>query len=294
MIQLIAYVVGIPCAIVVAVLLPFWLTDRKTINTQDLSARMSFGAGLGCMLAYMAGQWGQDTLPKFPPIDAAHWLFYLALPFGLIAALDAMSARSDKTAAKFSFSLFLLRAVISAVAVWLVLTPIRRNQPENVWTFVPAISAALLLQWESWAAIARRNRSFDTAAAVFVVVVGTSRVISLSGGAKYAMLCGTLTAIAGAIFVGSLLFPKFPLARGMSMVVAPLGFLYVVLGHFLTDVPLSCAVLLTAAAFAAWIAELPFVKRLKPWQIAVVRLIFIAVLVGIAVGIATANQPESY
>lgn len=295
MIPLIAiYVIGIPCAIVVATLLPFWLPDRKTINAEELSVRMMFGAALGCALAYMAGHWGQGSFPKLPqvpPTDAADWLFFIAPFCAFVAFVEGGLARIPKQASTFHFSLLVLRAIVVGGSVWLVLTPERRNHPDNVWKWVPALSVLLLLQWESWAALARRNKSFDISASLYAVIGGSCAVLALSGGARYGLLCGTLAAISGAIFFGSLIFSNFPLARGLANVAAPLGFLLVVLGYFLADVPLKSGVLLAAAPFAAWIAELPPVKRLKPWQIAMLRVTCVAVMVGIAVAIAAANQP---
>jgi hypothetical protein len=290
------YVILIPCGIVVASVLGFWLPFAfRSDASASKNSRMIFTAGLGAALAYMAGHWGIYARPTLPPTDAADWLFYIAPVAALLSLIEAIGNHRAVRSTLFHMTLTLFRAALISVGLWLILAPIRRSwTPSETWTWIPALTLVLLLIWESFTALARRIPSYDTAAAVFPVALGISAAISLSGGARFGLFAAVLVAVCGSIFVGSLLRRELPLARGLVAVVPPIGFLLLVLGKFLDDVPLSSAALLAGAPFMAWIPQWRAIQRLKPWQIALIRFMLIACVAGAAVGIANSHfEPES-
>lgn len=136
-------------------------------------------------------------LPSFPPAQALHWLFYLALAGGVFGALEAR-ARAPSHLARASFS----------VLVPLVLLEFQRRlhwgRVEGVlWT--AGLAAWLFLLWSTLASLEARS--------------------TLGASATLGLACATALAAGCVAFAGGGLFAQLPGALALAVgICALLGF----------------------------------------------------------------------
>jgi hypothetical protein len=278
-------VVLIPCGIVAVTAL---LASRLK------SAAIAIVA-FGCSAAYIAVHLGFSdnwNIPHFPPSDKGEWLLAVAALVVLPAIFEAILSES---AARFNIFVFLARAIAMCLAIWLTFSDMlgRTYSGTMYHVWFAGACAIGLLQWELNAALARRISSLSMASMLLPVCVGSGIALALSD-TKHGMLIAGIGATAGTITVASWFSTGAPLARGLVSVASPLTYVLVLCGRFFAETPLSMSALLIAAPLAGWIAELPPVKRLRPWQAGLIRMVAVALVVGAAVAIAAANMPKEY
>jgi hypothetical protein len=77
--------------------------------------------------------------------------------------------------------------------------------------------------------------------------------------------------------------------RGSPRAAGPLGvpivglFSLLVIGHFFGELTSAHAILLFCAPLLGWLPELPFVRRLPPWTLGLIRVILVGILVSAVV-----------
>ncbi len=85
--------------------------------------------------------------------------------------------------------------------------------------------------------------------------------------------------------------PSISLARGPVAVLALLLPGLLLTGYYLTwsEIPAWVFVLAALAPLAVWVGDIPPLDKLRPWQLAVVRVAAASVPAGIALGVAFAR-----
>lgn len=276
------YAVIIPCGAEGIVLFAAWFLRRGSSSEKPLI----WAGALGVALAYAAGHAG--LYQEVPTLnDAGHWCFFLALACGVFGILEGIFSN-----ARWLWAL--VRALAAFAALWLVFAPQRKNvwQPAEAWLWMGGLSAALAAQWISWDALSRRISDRTSAILMAITLSGCSGVLALSGAAKFGMLCGVLIAATSMIVAVSLVFPKLQFARGSFWISVPVNFLLLAQGliRALPPMPWSCAILLFAAPFCAWLAELAAVKKWSPLKIWLIRIAAVGIPIAAALAIALANS----
>lgn len=224
-----------------------------------------------------------NAAPSLPPRTAADWLFWLALPIGLLAAFDA--ALRPPAPARL-----LIAAGTLVVTLFLMLRPAALSGAiVNPLLLATILGGVLLVEW--WFAD-RAVADDPTPTAYFgliCILAGASVVVMLSDSQKYASHAGAAVAGGGAV-LGLLLLGLHPhrvVLHGASLaLVAIVGAIFVVsLESVLVNVKLHNALLIAAAPPLLWASK--FIHQpAKPWLAAVVRLSLPAAPVLIALAIA--------
>ena len=294
-----------PCGIVTVLYLSYLFQSwymRKAFAGEDAAVgeRLVYAfaievtgrsCGIAYFISYVAIVLGGKA-PHFPPIDKQDWLLAVAAATIAFAIVETFVALVQERADRFNLVLFLLRALVSTTTVWLIVSGMisREETGWQYYAWIAGLSVLGLLQWELNAALARRITSFAMAEMLVPVSVAVSLALTIAGDAKHGLLAAAIGACAGTIMVASWFSPDAPLARGLVTVSSPLLYALVLCGRYYADAPLLLCAFLVAAPLGGWIAELPPIKRLRPWQSGVIRLLFVAVLTGAAVAIANAPK----
>lgn len=271
------FILGVlfPVLVAVVVLSAFALLPER---------RRAWAAPLAIAGAFVAGYpLIANAAPSFPPRTAADWLFWLAVPVALVAALEAVLRPPAVVRA-------ILAAGTLAVTLFLMLRPATQSGAiQNPLLLTVILAGVLLVEW--W--FADRAVTDDPTPTAFFgllcILAGASVVVMLSDSQKYASHAGAAVAGGGAVLALLLmgLGPRPALLRGAPLtLVTIVGALFVVsLESVLVNVKLHNALLVGAAMPLLWAAR--FVHRpRKPLLAAVVQLSLPAAPVLIALAIA--------
>ena len=131
---------------------------------------------------------------------------------------------------------------------------------------------------------------------ILIVAGGGGIVLVVSKVASLGLLSGAVAAMAGASLVVTWWNGARSLAPGATAVVTILlGYLWLE-GYLYGEVPALSAVLLAAAPTAAWIGNLPWVRRLADWQAVSVRAaaVTLPTLIAVALAVAASGFGEEY
>lgn len=245
----------------------------------------AWATALGLALGYAAGHVLADKAPAFPPREATHRLFYLALAAGLIGVIGG--GERVPGAARG-----LVRAVFSAaVPAWFLRTFFERWELERTLATVLGIAAGVFATWECLRFYGARRPGASLPAVVWTIATLGSAALLKSSNLTYALLAGCLAAMMGAALVVSWRAPRLDLGRGGAGVIATLLACLWMGGTFLSELPANAAVLLAIAPLAAWLGELRFVRARPPWQAVLARMLLVALPAGAALALAIANAP---
>ncbi|MEO6811680.1 MAG: hypothetical protein ABI353_21420 [Isosphaeraceae bacterium] len=245
-------------------------------------APLALGFGYALGHAAVRGWFGAVRMPV-PPIDAIDWLAWLALAatlWGLIELCGSIS-RSAR---------WLGRLVLTVAVLGLLLGPLARN----VWPW-PILTvrligpgAGVLVVWGLLDALGERLAGGSLTTVLALVAGGSSVVLVLTGSLVLGELAGVLTAAVVVSRFGSIGDSGPPSTRGLVAVVVVMLAGLLLAGRFYSETPTSAAVLLAVAPLAAWIDRL---CRLPAWTRALVRVLAVSLLVGLAIAIALAAVP---
>jgi hypothetical protein len=246
------------------------------------AAAGGWGGALAVGGAYVAGHVGLFGWPSFPPAEATKWFPYLAIAASLVGAVE--STPRCRPAVRW-----LVRLVIGAVALWEMFSVVGAG----------AFAASLVAVLVFLGSIGVLERRLGRASFLLVLAVtGTaaSVAIVLSGSALVAQLGGVLAAALGALFPFALAgWPSGSWGRGVVFPAALVLASLVLVAHFYAELSVAGAVLLGVAPSASWVGEAGPVRRLHPWQAALVRGAAVAVVAGAAVALALwAAPPDRY
>jgi len=175
------------------------------------SAKGGWAAAVALAVGYGVGQAGVSGRFPLPPRERYEWLMYLGAAGCVVAALD----RAGRV---WRWLLWLGRAFLALVFLWILTRPYIRNKwgvgEASAW--LAGLGMALLVTWGSMEAVYRKSvapglpqawpdRMFPWA--LVLAGGGGAVVLGLSGSFKFALLAGALTAALAAQAVVVWLWP---------------------------------------------------------------------------------------
>lgn len=242
------------------------------------------GAGLG----YAAGCAWLGVKPHWPPREDQDRLLLILFPTILLTELLATA---------FGKFAWMLRAGLAAVAGWILLygsiylTDLagpgsREWTPTQAGVILFGLAAGLFAVGQLLRTLARRSPRRAVPLALAVACGGTAVTIMLSGYASGGMLGLPLAAAIGGAWLAALVTSApgddVPL---VSVSVAGL-FALLVIGRFFGELTTTHALILFFAPLAAWLPELPPVRRLPAWLCGASQLILTVIPVAIVLVLA--------
>lgn len=272
--------VALPAAVAAAVLL---VVGRRGGPCERASGGC-WGGAVAIGAGYLAGHVLVMGRPTFPPPEVTAWLFYLTWPVMGAAVVKGRRTR------------WAVRAAVSGAAVWLLLRPIARHS----WGMgecvlgLGGLFAAMLVFWSQMEGLAHRAKGVSLPLSLFVAVAGAGAVLLLSGSVVLSRLCGALSAALAAAALVAWRRPGVSLAGGGVSVVAVLFASLLICGYFYVQASATSVILLALAPAVAWVGQVPGVRRITPWKIAIVRIAAVLVPVGAAVTIAWCGWDDPY
>lgn len=242
------------------------------------------GIAPGCAMAvaYVLGHLLLMGRPE-RPLEPWHWLPVLAVAAAGLSILYVVGRVSIWPRRVLDGSLY-------AVALVLLLRP----APLNTWDrgragwWLAGLWLGLMVFTRLMHRLARRVRGATLAGVMMVAGTAGGIVLVCSSNARLGQLAGVLTAATGGAFVSGLLRPEMSFSGGGVRVTTLLLAALLVLGYFndYTELPAMTFPLVAAAPLAAWVGQLPPIRRLRPWQRFIARIV--AVLIPSAISAAIA------
>lgn len=263
------------------------------LNLYKPHAAQALSTWLAPASGFLVGGYFVRGFPRFPPIDAASWLYW-TIPFvAIIGAFLGHRFRHLQSAG---------RGLIAAALSFLLLRPLigrSWNGFENIlW-----IGSIALLWFVVWQILAHARQFSQTPRhgknllLVWIAVTGLSILLTASGTASYGL---SLLALSGTIAAAGL--ASLPRIRRVvpdsqpapALIVIPwMGFL--VAGFFYADLQLVPAILsILALTTTLLLPQFPSLRNLKPRTLFSVQLLWLVFLQCIALFLAVKNSPEFY
>ncbi len=289
MIQLVLQGIWPAVVLALAALVPsyrLWRRDR-TVAGCDWGVALAVGGG------FLAGGVGAAGIPDRWPLEKWEWLFVaVAVLTGASLLLALRSWRPWR---------WLLGPSATLLAVVLLTPPGTGHLWETgeavAWVWKLLTAATVGLVWLATEPLARRRPGASLPLALLVAVTGGSMVLMLSGNDVLARTLGAAAAALGVCVVVAWRRPSFALTGGATAVLAVtlVGLLSLGRSYSYSEVPLPAYVLPAFAPMLLWIAELPLLAKLRPWQVVLVRLALVSIPVGVAVVLAASHvQTDLY
>jgi len=246
-----------------------------------------WGAPLALGLAVCAGFVASRGWPAWPPSEALHRLFYVALCAGAYGLYEA---------ARRSSSNLVPRAVLVVLAPYVVLEFQRRLH----WSalegaaWMAGLAAVLFVTWQALVAHEARERGGSAALGLALATALSAATQGLAGGTLFFLLPASLALATGASALLGLWRRDAGLGPGG---VAPFVILYSAfawLGHFLNELSTLGFVLLALAPLAVWLSALaPAARPRTRAALAVLGPTLVAAL-ALAHEFAAAPPPSPY
>jgi len=190
-----------------------------------------------------------------------------------------------------------VRLAFAALTLGLILRAAVQYQWEGAEVAVWPVGIAVLgiAMWASARGLVARAGGASIPAGLLVLLTGLATCSALTGSAKIGQLVGLLCAGVGAFWVVSWMRPGLRLLGNelTLLVTAMLGF--GLCAHFYSELPGLEASLLALGGFTPWLAELPIFASRSDRTRGVLRVVFVALVVGAAVALSVASfEPDPY
>jgi hypothetical protein len=257
-------------------------------------ARVSAGYVLGIGLGFFVGCWVLGTRPHWPPREDQDRLLLVLLPAVMVVELIAA------VAGRFPWLVWALRLLVAAGAVPVLLynstyltdlagPGTRQWTPTQTWLVLGVLAGGLAVAWILLALLDGRSSGRWFPLTLAIAAGGAGLTIMLSGYASGGQMGLSLAAALAGAMVASLAI-AWPQPTEGALGVGVVGlFGLIVVGHFFGELATSHALLLFLAPLLAWLGELPYVRRLRPFIRSPLRVCLTAVPVAVALLIARQN-----
>lgn len=255
------------------------------INAASLLA-VALAMALGCHVVAI--------LPRWPAANVLDRYFLFVLPGAALVELLAAVPRVPRWLA------WGLRAGLAAATgpILLYKSSYLEGSADgwstcDIWTALLAAAVLLLLVWGLTARLLKQSPGFSISLAVTETALAGGLVVMLSayptGGATAVPLAAALV---GAV-AGSWLLTARP-ATGGSLGFTLVGiFGVLMMGRFFGALSTERALLVLLAPLLCWVAEVPPLRRRPPWQVAILRLVLVAVPLIVALVLAQRDFARS-
>ena len=262
------------------------------------------GAALALVLGVALGHFAlRVDARSFPPVDASDWSPWLLLCVAApLALLD--SARPWPTPLRH-----LLRFPPCAALAWLILRPVLQPYgSEHYGSWLPLQDTALygalgagalvylLVQAVDRAAPAAppqdRWSAAATPAGLTLLAGGGAAAVGLSGSESLALQAGLLAGALSLVTLRALLAPAPLLGGGASLVIGLALAAPWLSARTYAQLPPACAALLLLAPLGLLLQRAPGLRRASPRLAAAAAVIQVALVTGLAVGLALHASPS--
>lgn len=175
-----------------------------------------------------------------------------------------------------------LAVIVAIAAGWYLRTPASFEQP-LLWKGI--LAAGVLLSWLNLEMLAARRPGPLIPLALIVVFTALSIVLVESYQAKFSLLAASMAACAGVILIMTMFNRAISLASGgTSVIAAVLSSMALIWWPYSREaVGAAPFGLIWATPAALWIAELPGVRRRRPWLSGALGLAGVGILAAAAV-----------
>jgi hypothetical protein len=254
-----------------------------------LAGRVAIG-GVLVAIGFAVAFWSLRGPAGFPPTNAVQWLFWLAAPVGILSAID--SFLKPPIWLRSIFLLLLLRISLRTILAPLVPASLSSESLE-MWIDIGSLIA--LLSWLSIEDLAERasgpTAAFVLAILCFGIGILVATTLHIQQEGEIGISLAIMSAAAG---VAAAWNRKIAIGRGTAQAVILLVLPLLAFGWFYSDDTLSTsqqirAGILLAAPLAAFIGDIPGIRKFSPRIRFVLRLATVGLIVGALSGMSIAD-----
>jgi cellulose synthase/poly-beta-1,6-N-acetylglucosamine synthase-like glycosyltransferase len=238
---------------------------------------------------YTDARW---QLPRIPPSDSSGWLFVIAMLAGALGLVDALWHTSARW----------LRGLIFALSAAISLSLLLKFKFRGDWSFPQgaAIIAAFSilaglwwfsLDWKSVDGVGDTIRSNAIVTPIILWMIGCSvGVVSMLVGIASYGKCSIALAAASASMIPALIWRRNSneFLRGAPMIFSILSVTMLAGEHFLGSLELKLIGILSVAPLFDWLGRI-LPGKVRPWQRACVRVVFVLIPLCAALALAIAQ-----
>jgi len=258
------YTTAVPAGIALLILFVAWRPWRRSrpVVRGHWGAPLAAGAAFATAYALFDGE-----IPAWPPSQARHWLFFIALALTLLGVDDAMPSGWLRLADWLRSEVALLVSGVLVLCLFGSLLSADTWPSSIAARWVVGMTAATHVAWVSAERLSARLPRVAASLVVFVFTSGVAAVTALSGSLVYGRLAGVLSVVAAVAAIVAMLTPAFTLSRGGVTVVVPLAVAILLLGYHLADpgVGITNGALLLSSLLLPWLSRLPPLRRRRAW-----------------------------
>jgi MFS family permease len=257
-----------------------WRPKRQEIGC-DWGVALAVGGG------FLAGALGAAGMPDRWPLAKWEWIFVAAALLTLAALPLALSRLRPWRWIMGPLAVLLAFSLLSdprSAHLWETGEPID-------WMWKLTTAAAVGALWALVEPLARKRPGVSLPLALLPVVISAAYVIMLSGNDRLSRMLGAAAAALGVCLLVAFLRPNFVFTGGATAILAlaVVGLLALARRYSYTEIPAAAYLLPALAPALPWIVELKPLRRLRPWQSALLRLALIAIPCGLAMYLAASN-----
>lgn len=280
MASILFYGIALPLLVAAALVFLFWRPWQKSERQWEDS---SVGPAV-LAASYCAAQVGLLGMPKLPPVDSLHWIFWLSAEIALLWVLY----KSLRLPENFVGILSLILALLSpALILWPLVS--------HTWGASVAILhigwGTGLVAFMSFFLAARAGESPGAALPLSLAgcAGGLSITLLLSASAILAQLAGALAIGLLVLLLPAVREKRFMFAPAAGLVFALVYTGLLLGGHFYAELAVPETILLAFAPFALWLDELLPAGKLAGWKRTLLQAALTAIPAFAAAGIALAR-----
>lgn len=270
--------VAVPGAIAALFLLAAWRPWRS----KNAILNGFWGGAAGFATAYAVGHMlNMGRLPGLPPTQVQDWLPYLAAcaaAVGFLATLRLVPGWAHVV------TMGLLGAAGAGVIIG-ALAEASRPGMGQIGLIVAATGVFVAAGVWSFDQLAERVRGAAPPATLWVTLAGASYLLVAYKAAFAMHLAGVLAAGCAVAAILALWRPTIAIARGGVHVVLVTFAGVLLIASLFSEMPLWVASLAFVTPHAAWAGDLPWIRSRRPWVRALVRIVAVAMAIGLIVAI---------
>jgi hypothetical protein len=268
--------VGLPAMVSAAVLAAALAVARRAAPSRGDVWPVAPAIAAGYLAGHFAVAW-----PMSDVTDRLPWLVLAATALGTLeAAWPAPSwARWENRLLSSALTLAVMLSAAPAIVEAL------GTRQSTLW--IVALGAGIVASWTNLEALAGRITGVAIVLPLLVVAGGASVALAIWSIVP-GQLGGALTAALAGAWVASWWGGPLSLARGGVTVLVLVLAALIVYAHVYAGMATSCVALLAASPLALWVTRIGPIRRLPPWQAALIGAVAALVPVAVASGLSHA------
>jgi len=267
-------------AVIVAIIAVMLAVGITRWLSADWAKEIAFAVAVGA--GYAAGHVKSTSWPAFPPVDATHWLLFLALGSILIGTFHAIARRH---AAFLRSALF---GVLLLATLGLLLRPkfkLEWSSIEGSMWIAGLTLVGCMVGWSIDWAIRSQPSRFSL---LFLLVLGSGSSVALafSGSLLLAQLAAVYSGVTFAVIAAGAIAGNVP-GRSLVPCLATLFVGLITCGYWYADLPWNSGLLLAVAPASVFVVP----SKSTPVRQALIRAAVAAIFAVLAVLLARRASP---